>query len=188
MLEIKINSKGTFLNVDALGKSTLDKSVIKSNKANKEVESLLVRMKKDYAELVMEDITNNLKRGLKYTGGKAADLKKSTYVRKGSRRIFFETGQLLGGVEMKKIGKGYRIQMSKKIHKGNRLYKGKITRRKGSKSVTIEKIAEYLQKGNPKMRARPFFGLTKSKANLFFQKLTNKYGRQLQEILKKQLA
>ncbi len=87
---------------------------------------------------------------------------------------------------MKKVGKGYRIQMSKKKHKGNKLFKGKYS--KGSKSIGIDKIAEYLQTGNSKMRARPFFGLTKSKANLFFQKLTNKYGRQLDYIFKKQLT
>lgn len=188
MLEIRIDSRGSFINVDSLGKSTLSRSVIKDNIWNREIESLLVRMKKDYAELVMQDITNNLKRGLTYKGGKAAALKKSTYTRKGSRRVFYETGQLLGSVEMKKVGKGYRIQMSKKNHKGNKLFKGKYSKRKGSKSIGIDKIAEYLQTGNSKMRARPFFGLTKSKANLFFQKLTNKYGRQLDYIFKKQLT
>ncbi len=61
MLEIRIDSRGSFINVDSLGKSTLSRSVIKDNIWNREIESLLVRMKKDYAELVMKDITNNLK-------------------------------------------------------------------------------------------------------------------------------
>jgi len=175
-LEIKISSSGKYLNVNSLGKNT-NRQMIPKNlpETNRKVQNVLVRMKKDLAEMIKADIENNIKRGVKYTGGKVADLKKSTYERKGFRRPLFETGQLLKGVKMKKSGKNYIISMSDKKYR---------KRSKGQKSTpTIAEVAGYLQAGNSNMRARPFFGMTKSKSELFFNKMSNKYGRVLANII-----
>mgnify|MGYP003490617658 FL=1 len=177
-LEIKISSTGKYLNVNSLGKNT-NRQMIPKNlpETNRKVQNVLVRMKKDLAEMIKADIENNIKRGVKYTGGKVADLKKSTYERKGFRRPLFETGQLLKGVKMKKSGKNYIISMSDTKYR---------KRYKGQKSTpTIAEVAGYLQSGNSNMRARPFFGMTKSKSELFFNKMSNKYGRVLRDIIVK---
>ena len=76
---------------------------------------------------------------------------------------------------MKKSGKNYIIFMSDKKYR---------KRSKGQKGTpTIAEVAGYLQAGNPNMRARPFFGMTKSKSELFFNKMSNKYGRVLANII-----
>ena len=65
-LEIKISSTGKYLNVNSLGKNT-NRQMIPKNlpETNRKVQNVLVRMKKDLAEMIKADIENNIKRGVK---------------------------------------------------------------------------------------------------------------------------
>ena len=67
-LEIKISSTGKYLNVNSLGKNT-NRQMIPKNlpETNRKVQNVLVRMKKDLAEMIKADIENNIKRGVKQT-------------------------------------------------------------------------------------------------------------------------
>ena len=58
-LEIKISSTGKYLNVNSLGKNT-NRQMIPKNlpETNRKVQNVLVRMKKDLAEMIKADIEN----------------------------------------------------------------------------------------------------------------------------------
>ena len=70
-LEIKISSTGKYLNVNSLGKNT-NRQMIPKNlpETNRKVQNVLVRMKKDLAEMIKADIENNIKRGVFNNGNK----------------------------------------------------------------------------------------------------------------------
>ena len=176
MLEISISSQGSFLNVNSTGNNTLKRSVIPNGTEqtnSREVQRILNDMKAEFAIMVQEDITMNIMKGMKYTGSRAAALKKSTIKRKGNSRIFIETGRMLRGVKVKKIGSVYRVFMSKE----------RYNKRGKSRPPTVEEVAGYINEGTERMTARPFFGLTKKKSELFFAKLMKKYSRELSNVV-----
>jgi len=143
-LRISIQASKDYLRVDKIDGNSISRisGGILPNK-------ILQRDVKAIAELVRKDIENNLKKGIKYTGGKVAPLKPATIKRKGHSRVFLETGKLFKSVETKKVGSAYVV---------------------GIKPERSE-IMGYLQEGNEKMKARPAFGITKKKLNEFVTKV-----------------
>jgi len=144
-LQISVRASKDYLRVDKLNDNTVSRIAEKVYP-----DKILQRDVKAIAELVRADIENNLKKGLKYTGGKVAPLKKSTIQRKGHSRVFLETGKLFNSIQVKKVGSAYVV---------------------GVKPDRSD-IMKYLQEGEPgKMKARPAFGITKAKLNLFVNKV-----------------
>lgn len=96
---------------------------------------------KDIAQAVKEGIEKNISTAQKYTGGSVAPLSQSTVKKKGSSRPLFQTGRLLGSVQMNQISdNAYEVFLS-----SNR-----------------SEIASYLNFGTSRMPERPFFGISES--------------------------
>ena len=144
-LRISLQASKDYLRIDKL-----DNNKISRISEKVYPEKILQRDVKAIADLVKNDIENNLKKGLKYTGGKVAPLKKSTIARKGHSRVFLETGKLFNSIKVSKVGSAYVVGV-----KENRA-----------------DIMKYLQEGDPgRMKARPAFGITKTKLKTFVDKV-----------------
>jgi hypothetical protein len=99
---------------------------------------------KAIAEKIQYEIELNLMKGIDCTGSPVAPLKQSTILRKGSNRIFYETGLLVHSVELKKLSlQEFQVQISEQR----------------------KEIATYLHFGTKKMPSRPFFGINNNALN-----------------------
>lgn len=141
---------------------------------NKKVSSYSVRIPraikraevKKFAESVMKFIETNIRKGIKYTGGKVAPLKPATIEakkRKGRAepsRVFVDSGQLIKGLKLVTLGAGYSV--------GFKPYTYPDT------NMKMDEVATYLNEGTKKMVARPFFGLTQKKFNELIDKAIGK--------------
>lgn len=144
-LRISIQASKDYLRIDKINDNNISRIAEKVYP-----DKILQRDVKAIAELVKKDIENNLKKGIKYTGGKVAPLKKSTIKRKGHSRVFLDKGLLFKAINVKKVGSAYVVGVSE-----NR-----------------SDIMKYLQEGNPGvMKPRPAFGITKTKLSLFIDKV-----------------
>lgn len=136
-LSIKVEASNDYLRIDKYsdGRGQRYAELIASNK-------ILQRQSKEIAEMIRLSIEENLIKGKRFdTGGKVAKLKPSTIKRKGHSRVFDDKGKLLRSVKVKKVGRGYLIYIG-----GDRA-----------------EIMKFLQEGNPKMAARPAFGINRTK-------------------------
>lgn len=112
------------------------------------IENLSGESVKDIANIVSEDITENIANARSIYGGNVARSKK----KKGKTLI--DKGILLKSVYLKKINDGWEVRI---------------------KSVR-DKIAGYLHYGTSKMIDRPFFGISKNtetKINNYIHKKNN---------------
>ena len=147
-LRISLQASKDYLRVDKLDENKVSRIAEKVYP-----EKILQRDVKAIAELVKKDIENNLKKGIKYTGGKVAPLKKSTIKRKGHSRVFLDKGLLFKSIEVKKVGGAFVV---------------------GVKEERSD-IMKYLQDGDPgRMKARPAFGITKKKLGTFVDAVLKK--------------
>ncbi len=147
-LQISVQASKDYLRVDKLVDNTTSRIAEKVYP-----DKILQRDVKAIADLIKNDIENNLKKGIKYTGGKVAPLRPATIKRKGHSRVFLETGKLFKSIQVKKVGSAYVV---------------------GVKEDRSD-IMKYLQEGTPgKMKARPAFGITKAKLNQFVNKVLKK--------------
>lgn len=96
---------------------------------------------KEIAQAVKNGIERNIATGQKYTGGSVAPLAFLTIQQKGFSRPLFQTGQLLGSVQLTQSGENtYEVFIN-----SNR-----------------SEIASYLNFGTKRMPARPFFGISEA--------------------------
>lgn len=95
----------------------------------------------EIAEAVKNGIERNIANAQKYTGGAVSPLAFSTIRQKGFSRPLFQTGELLGSVEMTQSG----INAFNVFISSNR-----------------SEIAGYLNYGTSRMPARPFFGISEA--------------------------
>ncbi|HUX60005.1 MAG TPA: hypothetical protein VMV32_01735 [Ignavibacteriaceae bacterium] len=118
---------------------------------------ILKKQVKEIAELIRYQIFRNILEGKRYDGKNVAGLALSTIRKKGSSRPLVDTGKMAYSVVVAEEGGKTVVRMSR-----NRYPK----KGKGS-APTVEEVAGYLQTGNSKMPARPFFGITKKDLNNF---------------------
>lgn len=147
-LSIKVQASNDYLRIDKYsdGRGQRYAELIASNK-------ILQRQTKEIADMIRSSIEENLIKGKRFdTGGKVAKLKPSTIKRKGHSRVFDDKGKLLRSVKVKKVGRGYVIYIG-----GDRA-----------------EIMKFLQEGNPKMAARPAFGINKTNLNKIVREVIGK--------------
>jgi hypothetical protein len=149
-LQISVQASKDYLRIDKIDNNKISRIAEKVYP-----DKILQRDVKAIAELVRQDIENNLKKGIKYTGGKVAPLRPATIKRKGHSRVFLETGKLFRSIQVKKVGSAYVV---------------------GVKEDRAD-IMKYLQEGDSgRMKPRPAFGITKKKLNEFVTKVFKKKG------------
>ena len=141
LLNLKITSRGKLLNVS--GRTVKLGEGIKKKLGDK---GLLKKDLKRIGQLVRDQISSNIARGLRYDNKKPVKgLADSTKKRKGFSKPLIETGKMLLGVIVEDKGGFVNVRMK------NDKYAKKS---KGQKSTpTVAEVASYNQK------TRPFFGI-----------------------------
>lgn len=137
---------------------------------SKKVKSVRVRLPfeikksdvKKVADEVKKFIEGNLRKGIKYTGGKVAPLKPATIEAKKRKgrpqpaRVFVDSGQLIKGLKIVTLGAGYSVTFRDYTYPDS--------------GDSMMKVATELNEGRDNMVARPFFGMTQKK----FDEIINK--------------
>lgn len=134
----------TTLNIEVSGKQYDSSSEAWVNTIIQDIElftSVNPSQLREIAEVVKNGIERNIATGQKYTGGSVAPLAFSTIKQKGFSRPLFQTGQLLGSVQLTPSGENaFDVFIS-----SNR-----------------SEIASYLNFGTNRTPARPFFGISEA--------------------------
>lgn len=133
------------IDVELMYKGLRDDEGIHALEQSLDIKKLLPPEKlKQIADKVKEQIESNLMKGQSYLGGAVAPLKPSTIKRKGSNRLFYDTGKLFDSITLQQ----------------NSLTEFQI-------GIASERndVAVMLNYGTPKMAARPFFGINQEVFN-----------------------